>query len=403
MYAMELVYSKNKPERVNGMNILMYMWKAHNQEDIKAAFVRNGHSVDVIEWQLTNYEEDREFEDALKCRLSLNSIKYDMVFSVNYFPLVSDVCQHMNIRYVSWTCDSPISTLYHQSVHNECNYIFLFDKIDYIAFSEMGARVFYLPLAAAGERADKVINAAEEDDYWCDVSFVGSMYNKNSYDEIVDRLPDYTRGYFDALMKMQMEIYGEYYIDSMLTAEIMDELHKYFRLDKSERSQSELRHFFANSVLGFKMAQMERQSLLNHLSKYFKVDIFTDDKYAEFPLATNRGAVDYKTKSPLVFNRSKINLNFTIRNIRSGIPLRVWDIMAAGGFCITNFQMEMPLYFENGKDIVWFEDKKDLVDKVRYYLAHEEERKEIADRGCYKVRQMHNYDVRIQEIERILI
>lgn len=42
-------------------------------------------------------------------------------------------------------------------------------------------------------------------------------------------LPDYVRGYFDALMKLQMEIYGENYIDGMLTAEIIDELSRYFK------------------------------------------------------------------------------------------------------------------------------------------------------------------------------
>ena len=46
----------------------------------------------------------------------------------------------------------------------------------------------------------------------------------------------------------------------------------------------------------------------------------------------------------------------TIRNIRTGIPLRVWDILGAGGFLLTNFQVELPDYFENGKDIVYYED-----------------------------------------------
>lgn len=111
------------------------------------------------------------------------------------------------------------------------------------------------------------------------------------------------------------------------------------------------------------------------------------------------GPVRYWDESPVVFYNSRINLNFTIRNIRSGIPLRVWDILAAGGFCITNFQPELVMYFKNGEDIVWFEDEADLVKKVGYYLSHEDERKRIALNGQKKVRELHNYDVRLRAIE----
>ena len=307
-------------------------------------------------------------------------------------------------------------------------------------FKERGANVYYLPLAAATRRADDVIKKWQTDmrqkkgafdapdapgnnaaacvedetgykgsdgdaagDFLYDVSFIGSMYRKNSYDEIKDMLPDYVRGYFDALMKLQMEIYGENYIDGMLTAEIMDELNKHFRIEKSERSFSNLSLIFSTTVLGFKIAQLERYKLLGALSKYFDVSVFTDDENADFVLAHNMGPVRYWDESPIVFHTSKINLNFTIRNIRSGIPLRVWDILSAGGFCITNFQPELVMYFKNGEDLVWFEDEADLVKKVRYYLRHEDERRRIALNGQKKVRELHNYDARLQVIEDIVM
>ena len=72
---------------------------------------------------------------------------------------------------------------------------------------------------------------------------------------------------------------------------------------------------------------------------------------------------------------------------------------AARGFCITNFQPELVMYFKNGEDIVWFEDEADLVKKVGYYLSHEDERKRIALNGQKKVRELHNYDVRLRAIE----
>lgn len=395
------------------MKILFYCWRAYNQSDIIAALIQRGHVVDTFEMELGNFERDDNFERKFKEHLVYNPV-YDAVFSVNYFPIISDICVQLSdygLKYVCWTCDSPLSTMYHESIFNKCNYIFIFDRFCYMTFKELGANVYYLPLAAAVERADGAIaewkrSMALEKEYGMvyrhDVSFVGSMYRKNSYDGIKGMLPDYVRGYFDALMKLQMEIYGENYIDGMLTAEIMEELNKHFRIEKSERSFSNISLIFSTTVLGFKIAQLERYKLLGALSKRFDVSVYTDDEDADFVLAHNMGPVRYWDESPVVFCTSRINLNFTIRNIRSGIPLRVWDILAAGGFCITNFQPELVLYFKNGEDLVWFEDEADLVRKVRYYLEHEEEREQIALNGQRKVRELHNYDVRLEAIEKEL-
>ena len=38
-----------------------------------------------------------------------------------------------------------------------------------------------------------------------------------------------------------------------------------------------------------------------------------------------------------MFANSKVNLNITLRNIKTGIPLRALDIMGAGGFLLTNY------------------------------------------------------------------
>lgn len=396
------------------MRILFYCWKAYNQSDIIAALRRRGHVVDMFEMELGNFEEDDNFTEKFPKKLFAGEnteCVYDAVFSVNYFPIISDICEQLSetgLKYICWTCDSPLSTMYHESIFNKCNYIFIFDRFCYMDFKERGANVYYLPLAAAVERADEVIGSWQENsqmpgqDYLYDVSFVGSMYRKNSYDEIKDMLPDYVRGYFDALMKLQMEIYGENYIDGMLTAEIMDELNRHFRIEKSARSFSNISLIFSTTVLGFKIAQLERYKLLGALSKRFNVRVFTDDENADFVLAHNMGPVRYWDESPVVFYASRINLNFTIRNIRSGIPLRVWDILAVGGFCITNFQPELVMYFKNGEELVWFEDEADLVRKVRYYLEHDEERRRIAKNGQKKVRELHNYDARLEVIEGVI-
>ena len=379
------------------MNILMYRWKAYNQHDIIEQLEKRGHTVDTIRGEMANFEDDMVFGQKFADRL--DGEHYDLVFTVNYFPIISDICEARKIPYISWCCDSPISTMYNQSVFNSVNRIFTFDKVDQMAFEDMGARVYYLPLCPATERVDKMLETAGDlSKYDCDISFIGSMYNKNSYDNIYDHMPEYMKGYFDGVLKMQMNVYGRYLLDDALDGEMLTEITRHFKLAKSERSFSDLSLIFSTTVLSYKIAQLERLSVISKIEARHEINVYTDDESVQFLRAKNCGLADYWEVSPKIFNRSRINLNLSLRSIRSGIPLRVWDILGAGGFCLTNYQPELPLFFVNGRDLVWFNSTEEMLKKIDYYLAHEDERLKIAENGYRLVREYHDYKNRLDTI-----
>ena len=67
----------------------------------------------------------------------------------------------------------------------------------------------------------------------------------------------------------------------------------------------------------------------------------------------------------------------------------------AGGFFLAN-RLDPKLdheplgpYFEDGVEIVLFDTADDLVEKCRYYLEHEDERRAIAER--MRARALENY------------
>ena len=76
----------------------------------------------------------------------------------------------------------------------------------------------------------------------------------------------------------------------------------------------------------------------------------------------------------------------------------MFDILACGGFCLTNYQPEIATLFEDGKELVMYTDMEDMVMKVGYYLAHEEERLQIAQAGQEKVRNCFSIESRIAEL-----
>lgn len=424
------------------MHILMYRWKAYNYRDIEQTFLLLGYTVDNIEQELGSYDVSPEFERVIEEKI--RGTHYDMVFTVNYFPLISNVCERTGVKYVSWTCDNPLISMYHESVFHDCNYIFTFDKTNYLEFRGMGVKhIWYLPLAVDTERMDALLGAPEEvrtagaahegmktagtvpeeigtaesvpaeigkaerrnatqdsemRKYRGDVAFVGSLYERNSYDKIKNRLPEYLRGYFDAVMEAQLNISGANIVEPMLTTNILEQLQEYFQLEKSEGSFSDLGLIFQTTVLGFKIAEIERRRALIELSKHYKVNVYSNSDVSDLLRIQYCGSVDYWSEMPKVFRMSKINLNFTIPNIKSGIPLRIWDVLGCGGFLLTNYQAEIPYYFKEGEDLVCFDSLEDLCEKVGYYLEHEEERKRIAWNGYRKVREKHSYIERIRTI-----
>lgn len=391
------------------MHILMYRWKAYNYRDIEQTFLLLGHTVDNIEQELGSYDVSPEFERVIEEKI--RGTHYDMVFTVNYFPLISNVCERTGVKYVSWTCDNPLISMYHESVFHACNYIFTFDKTNYLEFRGMGVKhIWYLPLAVDTERMDALLGAPEKPErrnatqdsemrkYRGDVAFVGSLYERNSYDKIKNRLPEYLRGYFDAVMEAQLNISGANIVEPMLTTNILEQLQEYFQLEKSEGSFSDLGLIFQTTVLGFKIAEIERRRALIELSKHYRVNVYSNSDVSDLLRIQYCGSVDYWSEMPKVFRMSKINLNFTIPNIKSGIPLRIWDVLGCGGFLLTNYQAEIPYYFKEGEDLVCFDGLEDLCEKVGYYLEHEEERKRIAWNGYRKVREKHSYIERIRTI-----
>ena len=385
------------------MRILIYRWRAYNYRDIEQTLAAMGHCIDIFAYKLENYDEDPVFEQQLTGRLRRK--EYDLVFTVNYFSLVSGVCMKCKVKYAAWTCDNPLISMYHNSVFNPCNYIFTFDQTNYLEFKGMGLKkIWYLPLAVDTDRIDDILSGADDlAQYGGDISFVGSLYERNSYDKLKARLPDYLLGYFDAVMEAQMNISGANLVERLLTTEIIEQLEQYFQLEKSKDSFSDLALIFQTTVLGFKIAERQRRRALIELSKRHSVNVYSNSNVSDLIRVHYRGSVDYWSQMPKVFHASKINLNITIPDIKSGIPLRVWDVLGSGGFLLTNFQAEMGAFFTEGEDLVCFDGIEDMCEEARYYLEHEEERRKIAKSGYQKVKRSHSYKVRLQKMLEIIM
>ena len=235
----------------------------------------------------------------------------------------------------------------------------------------------------------------------CDISFVGALYNEqhNFYERLAN-VNDYTRGYLDAIIEAQLKIYGYNFLEEVLTGNVLKELLRVSPYANDKYGIETPEYIYANYYLGRKVTSLERIRLLTAIGERCpnQLKFFTLNKEVDIPHVRNMGATDYYQEMPYVFANSKINLNITLKSIQSGIPLRAMDIMGAGGFLLTNYQADFLDYFVPDEDFVYYNDTKDLLDKIEYYLSHDKERKEIAANGHQKVKENHSFEKCFQEM-----
>lgn len=92
-----------------------------------------------------------------------------------------------------------------------------------------------------------------------------------------------------------------------------------------------------------------------------------------------------------LLNRSKITLNFSATVIGNAqFKGRVLEAMASNTLLFEDYGIETQFIFQPNEDVVIFHNKHDLVQKIRYYLAHEDARHRIAQSAYHKLKYLFN-------------
>lgn len=330
---------------------------------------------------------------------------FDFVFSFNYSPILSTCCQSHNLKYVAYVYDSPLVALYSCTLINPCNYIFLFDSATYFTFKNAGIEtVYYLPLAANTKRLSS-LNCPDslKQQISGDISFVGSIYNEdhNFFDRL-HNISDYTHGYLEAIMDAQQKVYGNFFLEDLLTPNILADIQKSMPYSPMPDGTESAAYVYANYFLCRKITSNERLALLKIASEHFQLKLFTHKPVAELPSAQFMGPIDWYSTMPLIFKNSKINLNISLKSIQTGIPLRCMDILGSKSFLLTNYQQDMLELFVPGEDFVFYESEDDFHKKISYYLSHESERQQIVANSYGKMCEQHTFVHRVKNILDIL-
>lgn len=98
-------------------------------------------------------------------------------------------------------------------------------------------------------------------------------------------------------------------------------------------------------------------------------------------------------------NSGKIYLSFAetvagYNNVKVGL----FEAIACNTFVITRYMEELDNYFKIGKEVVCYHNEDELVNLIKYYLSHEEEREQIREASYKKFLNEHTYHKRAEKM-----
>ena len=419
------------------MKILFYDMGSYLYDDAVETLRNMGHEVRTVYYHFEDRYKDDFFCERFEKKV--REIAPDLIFSINFFPLVAVIAHDHGLRYISWSCDSPLAEGLEDYFHYDTNRIWLFDKTEVTEYNRRDhGNVFYCPLAVNTSRVQKVIEAGrrsgELDKYRSDVSFVGSLYNA-SLEGIMAPLDDYLKGYLEGAMNAQMEFYGVDLLGQTITDEIIGRINARYRELHEMRGENDgsvegpqqtgsvaaegarqsaeglrksaegVRKSTEDDGVGFtplnkrglsfaiqkQITFAERVTLIDTLGSICDMRFYSTKPYEFGSNVRFCGPVKYHTQMPLVFAGSRLNLCPTLRSIISGIPLRSLDILACGGVLLSNWQPELAEYFTDGEDVIMYNSLEEAVTKAQWYLEHEDERAGIAGHATQVLKEEFNY------------
>ena len=106
------------------MNILISAWEKCDLEKIKETLEALNHSAVLYSEKPRDWRQDPRFRSVL--RKLVKETQIDAIFSINYYPILSRVCQETEIAYICWCPTlSPDdiaanSSEYHKNYYSVC-------------------------------------------------------------------------------------------------------------------------------------------------------------------------------------------------------------------------------------------------------------------------------------------
>ncbi len=324
-----------------------------------------------------------------------------------------EVCCQYDIKYACWATDSGMSNfiqLYKDKIRDK-DYFFLFEKNDYAIATRLHPQSYYLPFSAG----DKFLKEPRKDGFECDIAFIMNPiyeYQKKINDDLATNIANAPNEQarknlilVQKITELAVDICGQDIIGDKLTPTVDVLCQKcgvnpFVNMDKHKSVR----------LMGMIMSSNQRQLCLKVLADTgAQIHLYGNHHWKATKVFKNLSDnVNYKALAPYnsirdIANSAKICINLTqVQNIQS-LPQRIFHFAASGSFFISNYSAALNELFADGTCYGSYKSFDDLREKVKYYLANDELRYNIALNAHKEFLAKHTMDSRLSKIIDVVI
>ena len=322
------------------------------------------------------------------------------LFSINFSPEIAYLCSSRSLPYVSWTIDPlPQNRLELVDGTNTALCLaFAHDQQTVGHLADQGIHTSYLLLAAPANRRSPIGDAARLTPYRCDVSFVGSS--------MIDEMSTLDRW---------LVVRG----GDALSAAALDWTHRFLQLVVHDAKfcglnmvggVDALPDFLRNicvtaaepdeliSLLDGVLSALYRQRGVGIISRFSgSSTVWGDPGWTDIH-PQYRGGADHGDELTLIYCASGINLDIPRLYQRQTITMRIFDILASGGFVLAERSAALEAAFEEDRHLAYYDTQDALNDVLARWMNAPLARETIAKAGRQEVLEKHQIKHRIETI-----
>jgi len=326
------------------------------------------------------------------------------VFGINFSPAIAALCGRLGLPYLSWTID-PLPRSRVQLLDGTQPALCLalaHDPRMVTQFQDLGLPALHMLLAAPAQRRHPVADGPALAPYLCDASFAGSSL----IDELLslDRLLTPLGG--DSLSGQALS-----WAQAITNACAQDPAYSGLAsLGGWDALPPVLKNHFAAStdreqlmrLMDGALTALFRQQTISRL-KHWRGDmhVWGDAGWSAIHPGY-KGFANHGDELTRIYCASAVNLDIPRLYQRQSVTMRVFDILAAGGFLLTEHNPALADILVAGQHVAFYNASDNLTDIMTDWINRPDERKTISKAGRNEVMAKHLISHRVDTLLKLI-
>ena len=334
----------------------------------------------------------------------LKRVRPEFIVTINYTKGLSEFCHRNNMKLLCWEIDPSTSMLLPPAAPTSDVHVFTYRRAHVDDYNAAGfGHCEYWPLATEPTRRTPVpLSDEERDRYAAGISFVGSSM-MDSAASCHQRIVEAFAQRFGSTEEAQAQ--AERIIQTVLEEQRKD-FRRYIVPFLLEDLCPDLvaawplgGHEDLTRLLGEIAGAEMRATCIARLGHH-GIRVWGDAgwKPCENFGAQYMGLAGHFVEITKIYCGSLINIDIGRLYQRDIVTMRVFDILACGGFILTDHSDALSELFTIGEELDTYRSAEELDQKVRFYLDHPDLARSMAQRGRERVLHDHTIAARVRGV-----